>query len=178
MKKIFLQFAYYIDFLFKICVLLSTIIFGLAVIGFQFGIFKIYSQLINHNINVNIIFTACFYLCYCFYKTFIITLQEILIKIKQRKLKTFTYIGIINGEEGKYGVFFPDFLGCISAGSNLEELMKNSKEALLLHTEGMIEDGEKLPKPSSLEKIKKTLDETLKECGNYRGYINISIDRP
>lgn len=38
-------------------------------------------------------------------------------------------------------------------GKTLEETIKNGKIALQMHIEGMIEDKEKIPKPSSLEKI-------------------------
>ena len=67
-----------------------------------------------------------------------------------------TYIALIRKETGSvYGVEFPDFPGCISAGDTLDEAVAGAKEALELHTEGMIGDGEDIPHPSGLEAIKK-----------------------
>jgi predicted RNase H-like HicB family nuclease len=64
------------------------------------------------------------------------------------------YIGLIHKDVGsEYGVSFPDFPGCITAGSTLEEARLMAQEALSLHVEGMIEDAEALPAPSSLDDI-------------------------
>lgn len=52
-------------------------------------------------------------------------------------------------EKGGYGVVFLDFPGCVSAGANAEEATRNALEALLLHIEGMIEEGLELPEPSA-----------------------------
>ena len=57
-------------------------------------------------------------------------------------------------QESDYGVSFPDFPGCITAGSTLEEARKMAAEALALHTAGMIEDGQKIPAPSTLDDLK------------------------
>ena len=66
----------------------------------------------------------------------------------------FTYIGVIHKDhDSDYGVSFPDFPGCITAGSTIEEAKKMAYEALVFHIEGMIEDNEKLPIPSNLEMI-------------------------
>lgn len=52
-----------------------------------------------------------------------------------------------------YGVSFPDFPGCISAGDTAEEAFRLAEEALQLHVDGMVEDGEELPQPSSIERL-------------------------
>jgi predicted RNase H-like HicB family nuclease len=62
------------------------------------------------------------------------------------------YIALIHKEPGSdYGVSFPDFPGCISAGKTLDEARAAAVEALALHIEGMIEDGETIPAASTLE---------------------------
>lgn len=67
-----------------------------------------------------------------------------------------TYVGIIHKDaKSDYGISFPDFPGCISAGKTQDELKNMAEEALLFHVEGMLEDGEKIPKPMSLEQAKK-----------------------
>lgn len=64
------------------------------------------------------------------------------------------YIALIHKDPAsEYGVSFPDFPGCVSAGADLDEARAMGEEALALHIEGMIEDGEALPEPSSLEAV-------------------------
>ena len=66
------------------------------------------------------------------------------------------YIAYLHKDRGSdYGVSFPDFPGCITAGRTLEEAYRKAPEALSLHVAGMIEDGEKLPKPSTIEDVAK-----------------------
>src|SRR5947207_4659052 len=64
------------------------------------------------------------------------------------------YIGLIHKEPGSdYGVSFPDFPGCVTAGATLDEARTMAEEALELHIEGLTEDGEAIPEPASLEEI-------------------------
>lgn len=71
------------------------------------------------------------------------------------------YIALIHKDpDSEYGVSFPDFPGCISAGTNLEEARLMAQEALELHVQGMIEDGEEMPAPSSLDEIRGNPDYT------------------
>ena len=48
---------------------------------------------------------------------------------------------------------FLDFPGCITAGKTLEEARRRAAEALALHIEGMVEDGQEIPEPSSLDAV-------------------------
>lgn len=62
-----------------------------------------------------------------------------------------SYIGLIHKDaDSDYGVSFPDFAGLVTAGTDLDDARRMAEEALALHVEGMLEDGEALPKPSSL----------------------------
>jgi predicted RNase H-like HicB family nuclease len=54
-----------------------------------------------------------------------------------------------------FGVTFPDFPGCVSAGKHLQDARRMAAEALGLHIAGMLEDGEKIPKPSTIHEVKK-----------------------
>ena len=64
------------------------------------------------------------------------------------------YIAIVHKEASTdFGVSFPDFPGCITAGQNVDEAKDSAQEALALHVQGMIEDGDQLPIPSKLEDI-------------------------
>jgi predicted RNase H-like HicB family nuclease len=51
------------------------------------------------------------------------------------------------------GVVFPDFPGLVSGGDNYGEAYRNAHEALAFHAEGMLENGEQLPRARSLEEI-------------------------
>jgi predicted RNase H-like HicB family nuclease len=62
------------------------------------------------------------------------------------------YIGLIHKDASSdYGVSFPDLPGCITAGGTLDEARAMATEALAFHLEGLVEDGELIPEPSSLE---------------------------
>ena len=64
------------------------------------------------------------------------------------------YIALIHKDaDSDYGVSFPDFPGCISAGVTLDEARDMAAEALTFHIEGMVEDGDAIPEPSSLEQV-------------------------
>jgi predicted RNase H-like HicB family nuclease len=64
------------------------------------------------------------------------------------------YIAIMHKEpDSAYGVSFPDFPGCITAGDTLEQAREMAREALAFHVRGMREDGEELPRPSSLDAV-------------------------
>ena len=52
-----------------------------------------------------------------------------------------------------YGVSFHDFPGCITAGSSLEQARTLAAQALAFHVAGMREDGEAIPKPSTLDDL-------------------------
>ena len=64
------------------------------------------------------------------------------------------YIAIVHKDsDSDFGVSFPDFSGCVTAGESIDEAKDMAQEAISLHVKGMIEDGEQLPDPSKLEDI-------------------------
>jgi len=68
------------------------------------------------------------------------------------------YIAYLHQDRDKvrnsdYGVSFPDFPGCITAGKTLEEASRMAAEALALHIQGMIEDGDAVPEPSTVDDV-------------------------
>jgi len=62
------------------------------------------------------------------------------------------YIAVI---DNNFGVVFPDFDGCVSVGKDLNDAINMAQEALKFHVDGMREDGEELPEPTTLEQVKK-----------------------
>jgi predicted RNase H-like HicB family nuclease len=66
------------------------------------------------------------------------------------------YIALIHKDaESDYSVSFPDFPGCVTAGSSIDEARALAAEALAFHIEGMREDGQGLPAPSPLAEVMK-----------------------
>lgn len=71
------------------------------------------------------------------------------------------YIGLVDYERSDdgvrdvYGIIFPDFPGCVSAGNSFEEVLRMGAEALSAHVAWMKDDGDTIPEPSSLEQVRK-----------------------
>jgi predicted RNase H-like HicB family nuclease len=64
------------------------------------------------------------------------------------------YVAFIHKDPGSaYGVSFPDFPGCISAGDTLEEAIDNAVEALSGHVRWMEADGDPVPSPRTPDEI-------------------------
>jgi predicted RNase H-like HicB family nuclease len=64
------------------------------------------------------------------------------------------YIALLRKDpDSDFGVDFPDFPGCITAGSTLEETREMATEALEFHIEGMLEANLPIPEPSRLEVV-------------------------
>ena len=65
-----------------------------------------------------------------------------------------SYIALLHKDaDSDYGASFPDFPGCIAVGATLDETRTRAAEARAFHIEGLIEDGEAIPEPSTLEAI-------------------------
>ena len=72
------------------------------------------------------------------------------------------YVALIHKDKNSsYGLSFPDFPGCISAGSSIDEALSDAIEALALHVGGLAADGDPIPEARSVEAIRK--DKILSE---------------
>lgn len=59
---------------------------------------------------------------------------------------------VIHKDPGSdYGVTIPDVPGCFSAGETVEEALDNVQEALSLHFEALVADGDPLPQGSAID---------------------------
>ncbi|HEY2295849.1 MAG TPA: type II toxin-antitoxin system HicB family antitoxin [Thermoanaerobaculia bacterium] len=64
------------------------------------------------------------------------------------------YLALLRKDpDSDYGIEFPDFPGCVTAAEDMAQARELAEEALLFHIEGLLADGEPLPKPSNFEKI-------------------------
>ena len=67
-----------------------------------------------------------------------------------------------------FGVVVPDLPGCFSAGDTLDEALTNSREAILLHLEGLLDDGKPFPASTPIGQLQKKR--------NYRGWTWAIVD--
>lgn len=69
------------------------------------------------------------------------------------------YIALVHKDAASdYGVSFPDFPGCISAGETYEKALHNAVEALAAHVDLMRKDGDPIPAPRDLPAIREAED--------------------
>lgn len=57
------------------------------------------------------------------------------------------YAIVIEQGENNLSAYVPDLPGCITTGRTVQEVESNIREAIELHLEGLLEDGEPIPEP-------------------------------
>jgi predicted RNase H-like HicB family nuclease len=67
-------------------------------------------------------------------------------------------IVIHKDKDSDYGVVVPDLPGCFSAGKTLDEALVMAKEAIELHLEGLVEEGQPVPEPGRIEDYRSRSD--------------------
>ena len=60
------------------------------------------------------------------------------------------YAIVLEKMESNYSAYVPDLPGCIETGPTVEETEASIKEAMAFHLEGMREDHQWIPDPTSL----------------------------
>lgn len=60
------------------------------------------------------------------------------------------YAIVIHKANGNYSAHAPDIDGCIATGKTVEETKREMSEALAFHFEGMAEDGNSIPEPTTV----------------------------
>jgi len=59
------------------------------------------------------------------------------------------YAIVIERAGGSFSAYVPDLPGCVASGDTIEEVELRIREAIKFHLQGMREDGEPVPAPSS-----------------------------
>ena len=59
------------------------------------------------------------------------------------------YLVIFEKADHNYSAYSPDLPGCIATGTTRKQVEKNIKEAIAFHIEGLKEDNQEIPDPSS-----------------------------
>ena len=63
------------------------------------------------------------------------------------------YAIVIEKTDTNYAAYVPDLPGCIAAGESREEVLTLIREAIQFHLEGLREDGNPIPFPSSSSEV-------------------------
>ena len=63
-------------------------------------------------------------------------------------------VALVDEENGRFGVAFPDFPGCTTVADSLDRAIAKAAEVLAFHVEGLAEDGP-LPVPRTLGELRK-----------------------
>ena len=58
-------------------------------------------------------------------------------------------IVIEKAPSSNYSAYAPDLPGCVATGDSLDEVRRNMREAVEFHLDGMREDGETIPEPTT-----------------------------
>ena len=59
------------------------------------------------------------------------------------------YAVVIEKAQSNFSAFVPDLPGCVATGATIEEVENQIREAIEFHIEGLRQDGEEIPQPSS-----------------------------
>jgi predicted RNase H-like HicB family nuclease len=59
------------------------------------------------------------------------------------------YAVVIERGENSYGAYVPDLPGCVAVAETFEEVKVLIREAIQFHLDGLREDGEDIPQPTS-----------------------------
>lgn len=59
------------------------------------------------------------------------------------------YAVVIEKAANNYSAYVPDLPGCISTGRTIDEAEQNIREAIVLHIDGLQQDGQTIPAPTT-----------------------------
>lgn len=86
------------------------------------------------------------------------------------------YLIVIGKTPSGYSAHCPDVPGCASVGKTIEDIVANMKKALTLHFEGMIEDGDPIPKSSKVDSYRDVM-KGLDLDRYFLAHVQIDTDR-
>ena len=59
------------------------------------------------------------------------------------------YLIVIEETDGGFSAYSPDVPGCVSTGATRAAVERNMQEAIAFHLDGLREDGQPVPRPST-----------------------------
>jgi predicted RNase H-like HicB family nuclease len=63
------------------------------------------------------------------------------------------YLVVIERGPSSFGAYVPDLPGCVAVGETRQEVEALIREAIEFHIEGLREEGQPLPEPSSTSQV-------------------------
>lgn len=63
------------------------------------------------------------------------------------------YLVVVEKGTTSFGAYVPDLPGCIAVGETREEVLASIHEAIAFHLEGLKEDGQPIPPPTSTSEV-------------------------
>lgn len=63
------------------------------------------------------------------------------------------YLVIVEKGPESFGAYVPDLPGCVAVGETRDEVLELIQEAIEFHIEGLREDGNPIPQPSSFSAV-------------------------
>lgn len=63
------------------------------------------------------------------------------------------YLIVFENTPNNYSAYLPDLPGCVATGKSEAEVEKNIRAAIEMHLQGMREDGDILPEPTSYTEL-------------------------
>ena len=87
-----------------------------------------------------------------------------------------TYLIVIGRTSTGYSAHCPDVLGCAAAGKTVEEVMANMRKALEMHFEGMVEDGQPIPRSGGVDAYREVMKD-LDVDQYFLGHVQIDTSR-
>ena len=63
------------------------------------------------------------------------------------------YLVVVEEGPTSFGAYVPDLPGCIAVGESRDEVLTSIHDAIELHLEGLKENGQPIPAPSSSSEV-------------------------
>ena len=63
--------------------------------------------------------------------------------------RTMQYLVVVEKGPTSFGAYVPDLPGCVAAAESRDEVLSLIREAIEFHLEGLREEGQPIPEPSS-----------------------------
>ena len=87
-----------------------------------------------------------------------------------------TYLIVIGRTSTGYSAHCPVVLGCAAVGKTVEQVVANMKQALELHLEGIVEDGQPIPKAGGVDAYREVMKD-LDVDQYFLGHVQIDTSR-
>lgn len=93
--------------------------------------------------------------------------------------ETLSYPVLLHTEaDGSVGVTFPDFPGCVTQVDSDGDALRMAAEVLTFHIEGLLEDGEGLPKPDCIAATTESAGNDRQRIKERMAIVTVEINIP